>query len=253
MQRIAVEVEHDDGARRPLRLDVGRMINMGSATRAADTAVAHQEEVAKHGIHIAFDVPAPRLYPIAVHALTTDDAIGVQTPDTSGEVEIVLVLADRVYVGVGSDHTDRALERTSIPWSKQACANVLAPVLWPLDEVAENWDDCVLRSWVDGRLYQEVGVSAFLRPEEMVRIVRERAPGLPPTGVVLFGGTIVSVDKRLGFGERWSFELADPGKRRRIRHDYRVEQLFDDLDGRFRVPVLNPKAGSEAGEQGGAG
>lgn len=217
-----------------------RLYNFGSATRDAATAVAHQEEVAKSGIHIAFDVPAPRIYPIATHTLTTADEVEVHGGETSGEVEIVLWLADRLYVGVGSDHTDRAMERTSIPWSKQACANVLAPVLWPFDEIREHWDACVLRSWVDGRLYQEVGVSAFLRPDDVLATLRARVPGAPERDVVVFCGTIVSVDKALGFGRRWQFELADPRTGRSIVHGYDVVDLFDAVAPGYRVPLINP-------------
>jgi 4-hydroxyphenylacetate 3-monooxygenase len=185
-------------------------------------------------------VPAPRLYPIGTHALTTGDTVEVHTAETSGEVEIVVVrdAAGRVLVGVGSDHTDRALERTSIPWSKQACPNVLAPVLWPLDEIRDHWDDCVLRSWVDGRLYQEVSVAAFLHPDDVLRIVAERAPGLPERDLVVFCGTIVSVDKRLGFGRDWRFEIDDPTAGRAIDHHYRVVEMFEAIADGYRVPVV---------------
>jgi 4-hydroxyphenylacetate 3-monooxygenase len=229
----------------PLRLFADRMVNLGSATRTTDTAVAHQEEVAKDGIHIALNVPAPRIYPIATHTLTTAREVQAQGADTSGEVEIVVVLAGgRTYVGVGSDHTDRALERTSILWSKQACANVVAPVLWPLDEVAEDWDNFVLKSWVDGRLYQDVGTVAFLRPEEMLRILSERAPALPRDNLVVFGGTIVSLDKRLGFGARWDFALEDPLTGRAIRHGYDVVDVTQMVAPPFRVPLCNPAPGA---------
>lgn len=116
---MQISVTIDDGrTTRPASLPIARMYNLGSATRKAETAVAHQEEVAKEGIRIALDVPAPRIYPIATHALTTGNEVEAQCSHTSGEVEIVLLVADQLYVGVGSDHTDRALEKTSIPWSK---------------------------------------------------------------------------------------------------------------------------------------
>ena len=221
-------------------LAVRRMVNLGSATRKSEAAVAHQQEVAKDGIFIAFEVPAPRIYPIGTHALTTGGAVEVHGSDTSGEVEIVLLQADRLYVGVGSDHTDRALERTSIIWSKQACANVLAPALWPYDDVADIWDRFVLKSWVDGRPYQDVGTAAFLRPEDMLRTVRERAPGLPPRDLMIFGGTFVSLDKKLGFGKRWEFALEDPVSGRAIRHGYDVVDLMQNLLPQYRVPLHNP-------------
>lgn len=236
---IDVVVDGKSG-RAPRRFEIARMYNLGSATRKAETAKAHQDEVAKVGIHIAFDVPAPRIYPIGTHALTTGTSVEAQTDRSSGEVEIVVLVADQVYVGVGSDQTDRALETISIPWSKQVTANVLAPVLWPLDEMRDRWDDCVLRSWVDGRHYQEVSTSAFLHPDDMLKVLRERVTGLPARDFILFGGTIVSLDKELGFGKSWTIELDDPRGGRSIRHTYAVHNLFDEIAERYRVPVRNP-------------
>lgn len=218
---------------------VARLYNLGSATREPAVAAEHQHEVARAGIQIAYHVPAPRIYPIDTFAITTGHRIGVQGPRTSGEVEIVLVMADRLYVGVGSDHTERDLERTSIVWSKQACPNVLAPTLWVFDEIADHWDDCVIRSSVDGHPYQDVSVSAFLSPHDVLRILRERVPTLPGRDFVVFCGTIVALRKELGFGENWEFEMHDPVLGRHIRHAYKVEQLFDDIAAPYRVPLIS--------------
>lgn len=223
------------------RFPVARMYNLGSATRDAAVAVHHQEEVAREGVRIALHVPAPRIYPIDTYALTTEDAIGVQGPRSSGEVEIVLVMADRLYVGVGSDHTERDLERASIVWAKQANPNILAPTLWDYEEIAEHWDQCVMRSTVDGRLYQDVSVSAFLAPRDILRILKERVPGLPPRDFVVFCSTIVALDKEFGFGDSWQFEMEDPVLQRKISHTYRVEQLFEEIAEPFRVPLVTGK------------
>lgn len=220
---------------------VARMYNLGSATRDAAVAVHHQEEVAREGIQIAYHVPAPRIYPIDTYALTTEDTIGVQGPRSSGEVEIVLVQADRLYVGVGSDHTERDLERASIVWGKQASPNILAPTLWDFDEIADHWDQCVMRSSVDGRLYQDVSVSAFLSPRDILRILCERVPGLPKRDFVVFCSTIVALNKEFGFGKLWQFEMEDPVLKRKISHAYRLESLFDEIAEPYRVPLVTGK------------
>lgn len=218
-------------------ITVIRNYNLGSATRNPDSAKAHQDEVADAGVAIALDIPAPRIYPIAVEALTTGREVQVQCDRTSGEVEIVLVVADQLYVGVGSDHTDRILEKTSIPWSKQVCSNVLAPTLWPFEEVRGHWDDCILRSAVDDEPYQEVSVAAFLHPDDILAILRDRVRELPERDYLVFCGTYVSIGKVLKFGESWSFELEDPTSGRRIAHSYRVTNLFDGIEKAYRVPL----------------
>ena len=100
MQKLTMNVEHTDGNIIEQSLQISRMYNFGSATRDPRSAVAHQEEVAKSGIHIAVDVPAPRIYPIGLHALDTSDAVFVQSTQTSGEVEIVIYVSDKIYIGV---------------------------------------------------------------------------------------------------------------------------------------------------------
>ncbi|MFT8244838.1 DUF2848 family protein [Roseomonas sp. BN140053] len=240
--QIDVTVMSEAGPRQA-SFPVRRMYNLGSATRESGSAVAHQEEVAKEGVFVALDVPAPRIYPIGHHALITGEEVFVHCPRTSGEVEIVIHVADQVYVGVGSDHTDRELEKSSIPWSKQACVNVLAPVLWPLAEMRDRWDSCVLRSWVDGRAYQDVGVKIFLHPDDVLRILRERVAELPERDFTVFCGTFVSLSKELGYGKRWEFELEDPAGNRRIRHGYDVLDLFGEIRPEYRVPLHNAARG----------
>ena len=58
--------------------------------------------------------------------LTQADRIQVLGDDTSGEVEPVLVgAADRLWVTVGADHTDRKLESYGVAVSKQVCPKVI--------------------------------------------------------------------------------------------------------------------------------
>lgn len=226
-----------DGTTEEREVAVRRMYNLGSATRDASVAVHHQEEVAAAGVQIAFDVPAPRIYPIAPYALTSERVVEVHTQRSSGEVEIVLVLTGgEVLVGVGSDHTDRDLERHSIVYSKQACPNVLAPTLWRLEDVAAHWDQCVLESWVDGELYQQTPTGTFLAPEDLLDVLRSRAD-VPDDGVVLFAGTIVALSGQLQFGTTWTFRLHDPVLDRELRHEYVVEELMPEVHDGFRVPM----------------
>ena len=226
-----------DGTTTERDVRVRRMYNLGSATRDAAVAVHHQEEVAAAGVKIAFDIPAPRIYPIAPYALTSDSTVEVHTERSSGEVEIVLVVSQgEVLVGVGSDHTDRDLERFSIVYSKQACPNVLAPTLWRLSEIADHWDQCVLESWVDGELYQQTPTGTFLSPEDLLGVLRERAE-VPEDDFVLFAGTIVALGGQLKYGSTFSFRMHDPVLDREIRHEYVLEQVMPEMRDGFRVPM----------------
>ena len=62
------------------------------------------------------------------------------------ELEAVLFsLEDGLWVGVGSDHTDRRTETFNISVSKQACPKPVGPQLWRYSEVADHWDQLILR------------------------------------------------------------------------------------------------------------
>jgi hypothetical protein len=60
----------------------------------------------------------------------------------------VIFSAGGLWVGLGSDHTDRAAEAYSVALSKQLCRTVVAGELWRFDDVAPHWDWLILRAHV---------------------------------------------------------------------------------------------------------
>jgi hypothetical protein len=170
----------------------------------------------------------PIFYRVAATLLTTDTEIEVAGADSSGEVEFVLFgLADGLWVGVGSDHTDRAVERTGVTISKQLCAKPVAPTVWRYEDVAEHWDRLVLRSFAHRQgarhLYQEGPLAAMRHPEELMRLYLGFG-GVLPAGAAMFGGTL-PVRGEPGPAEAFEIELADPVLGRALSHQYRVRQL----------------------------
>ena len=106
----------------------------------------HIEELAALGIPRPSSVPV--FYRASASLLTQTDRLEVLGPDTSGEVEPVLLgLKGGMYLGVGSDHTDRRAETMGIALAKQLCGKVIGTELWPVSEVAEHWDRLVIRSY----------------------------------------------------------------------------------------------------------
>ena len=73
----------------------------------------NQEAVEKHireleAIGVRRPKSTPIFYRVSASLLTTDDMIDVLGENSSGEVECVLHAIDgEIFVGVGSDHTDR--------------------------------------------------------------------------------------------------------------------------------------------------
>ena len=210
-------------AKEALSFEARRLVCAGWVGKDKGALQAHIDELAVEGI------PGPGRTPIYMNfwpqLITTSEAIDVISGETSGELEfVVLKGSDRLFIGVGSDHTDRGFEKYSIPASKQMYAKVMAPVVWPYWEIQSHWDQIVLRSWItsnhEKKLYQEDPLSAILNVEELMSGLPSE-DNLSTEGLVLFSGTIAT-KAGLVFGERFDFEMDDPILNRKIRHGYQI-------------------------------
>ena len=166
------------------------LVIAGYTGRDRNTVDAHIAELAEEGIAPPSSVPA--FFSASPDALLVGDQIEVLHSETSGEVEVVLVVdGGDAYVGVGSDHTDRRAERLDIGVSKQLCKKPLGRELWPLSTVEGRWEDLSLVSdiTVGGSKdrYQQGSASANLSPEALLEMIPFR---IRPARFVLFTGTI---------------------------------------------------------------
>ena len=209
----------------PLTLPIDRAVMAGWTGR---DPVARDKHIAElESIGIAPPATTPIYYRVAARRLTTEDCIEVSGGDTSGEVEFVLIgWQGRIFVGVGSDHTDRKVETYSVTVSKQMCDKPVASALWELEDVAAHWDQMILRSHavIGGTrvLYQEGTLGNLLPVEELIH--RGFGSGGFPDGCAMFGGTFAAKGG-IRPASRFDFELVDPVLKRSIRHAYDVIEL----------------------------
>ena len=209
----------------PLTLAIDQAVIAGWTGR---DPVARDKHIAElEAIGIARPATTPIYYRVAARRLTTEESIEVSGGDSSGEVEFVLIgWQGRIFVGAGSDHTDRKVETYSVTVSKQMCDKVMAPVLWEIEDVADHWDRLILRShaWIDGArvLYQEGTLDAMLPVNDLLA-GGFGGKGLPD-GCAMFGGTFAAKGG-IRPASRFEFELEDPVLKRSIRHAYDVVAL----------------------------
>jgi len=206
----------------PLTLPIDQAVIAGWTGRDPVSRDKHIAEL--EAIGIARPASTPIYYRVSARRLTTEDSIEVSGTESSGEVEFVLIgWQGRIFVGAGSDHTDRKVEAYSVTVSKQMCDKPIAPVLWELEEVADHWDRMILRSfaWIDGArvLYQEGTLDAMLPVEELIH--RGFRGDKLPDRCAMFGGTF-AVKGGIRPASRFEFELEDPVLKRTIRHAYDV-------------------------------
>ena len=209
----------------PLTLAIDQAVIAGWTGR---DPVARDRHIAElEAIGIARPASTPIYYRVAARRLTTADSIEVSGSDSSGEVEFVLIgWQGRIFVGAGSDHTDRKVEAYGVTVSKQMCDKPIAPVLWELEDVIGHWDRMILRSfaWIDGSrvLYQEGTLDGMLPVDELIR--RGFGGAALPDGCAMFGGTFAAKGG-IRAASRFEFELEDPVLKRLIRHAYDVIEL----------------------------
>jgi hypothetical protein len=183
----------------------------------------HIEELAAIGVPRPSSVPV--FYRNSLNNIMQTGRLEVLGPDTSGEVEPVLVaLADGLWIGLGSDHTDRKAETMGIALSKQLCGKVMGSSLWRFDEISAHWDRIMIRSHavIGGArtLYQEGPLAAMRHPDDL--IARWGKPLGPNT--VMFCGTL-GAKGGIRPAARFEMELEDPVLKRRMTHAYDVVDL----------------------------
>ena len=207
---------------------IRNLVVAGWTGRNTAALEAHIKELEAVGVKRPKSVPI--FYRNAVSLLTTADTIQVVGDKSSGEVEFVLyALDDGMWVGVGSDHTDRAAETINVTLSKQMCAKPVGATLWRYDEIKPHWDRLTLRSFVpDGgkrRLYQEGPVTNMRSPEELIRLYTGGDKLAP--GTAMFCGTF-AVHGGISSSGTFDMELEDPVLGRTLKHSYGIVSLPDE-------------------------
>jgi hypothetical protein len=190
-----------------LSLTPDKLVVAGYTARDEESVRAHIAELAAIGVPPPESVPA--YYDLDPALLTSAPVVDVDGTSTSGEVEPVIIRADgRYFLAVGSDHTDRDLERTDIVLAKASCPKPVGAtaVEFGADLSELSWDALRATSVVDDRPYQQAGVATLRHPEELVERMTVAAPG----DLVLFCGTFPLLGGEFVFGDQWELSLSSP-------------------------------------------
>lgn len=217
---------HEGEQTRDIELAFDEMIIAGMTGRDTAAVQAHIDELAE--LDIAPPSTIPIYYRASASLLTTENRIQVIGPDSSGEVEAMLLgTPEGMLVAVGSDHTDRRVEAYSIAVSKQMCAKPLSRDLWRYADVADGWDDIELicDRIVDGERhpYQRGTLGVIRKPEDLIAGYFDGARELP-SGIAMFTGTIATLGEIAG-ADSFSLSLVDPRAGRTLQLDYGVTVL----------------------------
>lgn len=214
----------------PIDLEITRALVAGWTGRDSAAVEHHIEELAALGV--ARPSTIPLYYRVSAQLLTQRDTIEVVGPSTSGEVEpVVMDDGERLWLTLGSDHTDRDLEARSVALSKQICPKPLATVAWPFDAVTDRLDTLELRSWCRDEaeegwtLYQQGTLAALTPLAELIEGAPGGAGGGLGRGGLMMCGTLPVVSGGIRPARHMRLEMRDPTSGSVIDFEYSVRAL----------------------------
>lgn len=205
----------------PLTVAPRALITAGFTGRDEAAVHHHIKELAVLGV--APPTQVPLFYQLSPSLLCQTDELTVLGAQSSGEVEpFLLRTSGKLWLGLGSDHTDRAFETTSIAHSKQVCGKPVATPLWRFDDVADHLDELTLSSWIEEngkRVSYQEGTLAAIRP---LNELLDRHPlGEDET---MLCGTLSAIGG-VRPAARFIMALSDPKMGRIIEASYAVKTL----------------------------
>ena len=201
---------------------INNLIIAGWTGRNVEAMEAHISELEKLGV--SRPTKTPTFYRCGVEQLTMEREFQVIGTDSSGEIEFfILSLDDGYWVGLGSDHTDRAVEVIDVTVSKQMCAKPIAKKLWRYDDIIDHWNDLTLKASiiVDGKEeeYQEGLVTTMKDPKDLIALYTGGKKLLP--GTLMFCGTL-AVSGGVRSADIFQASLIDPILDRKIEFSYQA-------------------------------
>lgn len=217
---------HDEGGLIRRNVAIGQLVVAGWTGR--DKAAVEKHIAELEAIGVKRPATTPIFYRASAARLTIDDAIEAIGTASSGEAEFVLLQHDgRLWIGAGSDHTDREVETYGVTVSKQMCDKPIGSVFWDFEDVAGHWEELTLTSHIveggERKLYQHCAVTQMLPPETLLALYRWEGQGLPDD-TLMFCGTSPAIG---GIRPAAQFEmtLTDPVLGRTIGHAYSIVSI----------------------------
>jgi len=226
MKKLNFILEKKDEEPTLVEYEAKKLLLGGFTGRNKEAIMRHIKELEEKGIKIEHPVKFPIFFKGPPYLLTTSDAIEVPCEETSGEVEYIVMTVEsgKIYIAVGSDHTDRELEKINIQKSKWVCPKVLSKKIWDYDDIKDHWDRIEMLSYIleNGKreLYQSGKLESLLTPDDLLREAGYTGEG----GWVVYSGTLATLTG-IVYSKNFEVCLSDPILNRKIVHRYAVKVL----------------------------
>lgn len=202
---------------------------IGYAGRDMEKTQEHIDELEKE-LGVAPPKKIPTIFEVSKEIVTQDFDLKFVGEKTSGEAEYIILIKDnKIYITIGSDHTDRALESVSIFKSKQVCLKPIAKTIWDYDDIKEHWDTIRLTSSqvVNGKeiKYQDDTLASILPVEKIIEELKERVGDIDNS--IIYSGTVPLIGG-FEYGSKFISKMVDEKSGKTINLDYEVNVIKEE-------------------------
>lgn len=212
-----------------INVDYDELFVIGYAGRDMEKTMEHIKELEEQ-LGVAPPTRIPTIFECSHELLTQEKDIKFIGDLTCGEVEyVILKSVENIYIGLGSDHTDRDLESVSVPKAKQVCPKPIALELWDYKEVKDHWDEIKLISYqtIDGKEieYQNGTLADILPVETILSELTERVGEIK--NAVIYSGTVPLL-KGFEYGKAFRCIMQDDVLNRKIEFNYNLDIIPEE-------------------------
>ena len=226
---VNFKVEPYNAPEAELSFNLNRVLIVGYSGSNTKKIMEHIEELEKE-----LGVPAPKKIPTIFECsrevLTSEPKISFVGDMTSGEAEYLIIKhLNKIYIGLGSDHTDRKLESISVLKSKQVCPKPFSTKLWLYDDIKEYWNNIRLESYQtinnEEILYQKGTLAEILPVEKIIAELENRVGNIEDS--IIFSGTVPLISG-FKYGSTFKGKLIDDHKKRSLELKYSINVISEE-------------------------
>lgn len=212
-----------------LKCDFRHLYIIGYAGRDEEKTLLHIKEL-ERDLNVAPPKQIPTIFECSRRILTSESNLDIYGNQNSGEAEYVMIIKqDKIYIGLGSDHTDRALESYDVAKSKEIMPKVLSKVFWDYDEIKGHFDEIRLVSFQkksgENFVYQDGRLSDILPPERILQELKNRVGNIDEC--VIFSGTVPLLGK-FYYGDFFKAQMIDERLDRVITLEYNINFISEE-------------------------
>lgn len=202
---------------------------IGYAGRDMEKTQEHIDELERE-LGVVPPKKIPTIFEVSKEMVTQDSNLKFVGEKTSGEAEyIILIQKEKVYITIGSDHTDRALESVNIFKSKQVCLKPIAKAIWDYEDIKGHWDTIRLTSSqvVDGKeiKYQDDTLASILPVEKIIEELKRRIGDIDNS--IIYSGTVPLIGG-FEFGSKFISKMIDEKSGKTINLDYEINLIPEE-------------------------